>query len=190
MSGPKKKSSVRHVQYAALPFRRRPRSRTQVMLVTSRETGRWIIPKGWPKKRKAPYTTAAREALEEAGVIGKVSRDPVGSYLYKKRLKSGAVVACEVHVFSLEVRRQRKQWPEKEEREFQWFSPADAAQAVQEPDLSDIIRTFPKRQRTNREDSAPQRLNSSSDGKITSSLSGATSAKLPTRRGTGRTRRA
>jgi 8-oxo-dGTP pyrophosphatase MutT (NUDIX family) len=83
------------------------------MLVTSRETGRWIIPKGWPKKRKAPYASAAREALEEAGVVGEIGRDPIGSYSYKKRLKSGAVVACEVHVFPLEVKHQQKRWLEK-----------------------------------------------------------------------------
>jgi len=139
--------ALRRVQYAALPYRRRAHSRTQVMLVTSRETGRWIIPKGWPKKRTAPYASAAREALEEAGVVGEIGRDPIGSYSYKKRLKSGAVVACEVHVFPLEVKNQQKKWLEKGEREFHWFSSTDAANAVQEPVLSDIIRTFPKRKR-------------------------------------------
>lgn len=143
----RKKAAVRRVQYAALPFRRGAHSRTQVMLVTSRETGRWIIPKGWPKKRTAPYASAPREALEEAGVVGEIGRDPIGSYSYKKRLKSGAVVACEVHVFPLEVKHQQKRWLEKAEREFHWFSSTDAAKAVQEPVLSDIIRTFPKRKR-------------------------------------------
>ena len=147
MSSPRKKGTVRRVQYAALPYRRGAHSRTQVMLVTSRETGRWIIPKGWPKKRKAPYASAAREALEEAGVVGEVGRDPIGSYSYQKRLKSGAVVACEVHVFPLEVKHQQKRWLEKAEREFHWFSSTDAAKAVQEPVLRDIIRTFPKTKR-------------------------------------------
>jgi len=144
----RKKAAVRRVQYAALPFRRGAHSRTQVMLVTSRETGRWIIPKGWPKKRKAPYASAAREALEEAGVIGQVGRDPIGSYSYKKRLKSGAVVACEVQVFPLEVKNQQKTRPEKGERELRWFSPTNAARAVQEPVLREIIRTFPRTRRT------------------------------------------
>jgi len=99
-------------------------------------------------KRKAPYASAAREALEEAGVVGEVGRDPIGSYSYKKRLKNGAVVACEVQVFLLEVKRQQKRWPEKGEREFHWFSPIDATKAVQEPVLRDIIRTFPKTKRT------------------------------------------
>jgi 8-oxo-dGTP pyrophosphatase MutT (NUDIX family) len=144
MSGRRKKAAVRRVQYAALPYRRRAHSRTQVMLVTSRETGRWIIPKGWPKKRKAPYASAAREALEEAGVIGQIGRDPIGSYSYKKRLKSGAFIACEVQVFPLEVKHQQKTWSEKGERELHWFSPTDAAKVVQEPVLREIIRTFPR----------------------------------------------
>jgi 8-oxo-dGTP pyrophosphatase MutT (NUDIX family) len=145
MPGPKKKATARRVQYAALPFRRRALSRVQVMLVTSRETGRWIIPKGWPMKRKAPHTSAAREALEEAGVVGTVGRESVGTYSYKKRLSNGAIVTCEVRVFPLEVKRQEKQWLEKAEREFHWFSSTGAAKAVQEPALSDIIRSFSKR---------------------------------------------
>jgi len=147
MSDSTKSPAVRRVQYAALPYRRRAQSRTQVMLITSRETGRWIIPKGWPKKRQAPHVSAAREALEEAGVVGEISRDPIGSYSYRKRLRNGVVVACEVQVFSLEVKRQQKKWPEKGEREFQWFSPTDAAKVVKEPVLREIIRAFPRRKR-------------------------------------------
>jgi 8-oxo-dGTP pyrophosphatase MutT (NUDIX family) len=75
------------------------------MLVTSRGTGRWIIPKGWPMKRKAPYAAAAREALEEAGVVGQIGREPIGSFSHKKLLKEGGVVVCEVQVFPLEVTR-------------------------------------------------------------------------------------
>ena len=148
MSAPKKKTARRRIQYAALPFRRRADSRTQIMLVTSRDTGRWIIPKGWPKKRKTPYASAAREALEEAGVVGKVGKDPIGSYSYKKRLKNGAVVACDVQVFPLKVKRQQTSWPERGEREFHWFSPTGAAIAVHEPVLRTFIRTFPKRNRS------------------------------------------
>jgi 8-oxo-dGTP pyrophosphatase MutT (NUDIX family) len=144
MTSPRKKAAAKRVQYAALPYRRSGDARTQVMLVTSRESGRWVIPKGWPKKRKTPHGTAAREALEEAGVVGVVGRDSIGSYSYKKRLKSGALVACEVRVFPLKVKRQQKSWPERGEREVQWFSRAKAAKAVQESALSDIIRNLRK----------------------------------------------
>jgi 8-oxo-dGTP pyrophosphatase MutT (NUDIX family) len=110
------------------------------MLVTSRETRRWIIPKGWPQKGKAPHHSAAREAYEEAGVVGAVGRRSVGSFAYKKRFNNGRVMACEVHVFPLKVKRQRKQWPERRQREVKWVSAKEAAKKVQEPKLSAIIR--------------------------------------------------
>jgi 8-oxo-dGTP pyrophosphatase MutT (NUDIX family) len=138
LSNPKE-SVARRIQYAALPFRRNADAGVEVMLVTSRDTRRWVIPKGWPIGRKAPHASAAREALEEAGVLGKAGRDSIGTYTYEKRLGNGTLVRCEVQVFPLEVKRQRKDWPEKEEREVRWLSPNEAAKAVQETALSDII---------------------------------------------------
>ena len=126
-------AGAKRVQYAALPYRLSSRSRTEVMLVTSRETQRWIIPKGWPQRGRAPYDSAAREAFEEAGVV-------VGSFPYEKRLKGGGVMVCEVHVFPLKVTRQSKQWPEKEQRDVKWLSIKQAAETVHEPMLSEIIR--------------------------------------------------
>jgi 8-oxo-dGTP pyrophosphatase MutT (NUDIX family) len=139
MSDREKKSDQIRRQYAALPFRSRGDSGLQIMLVTSRDTGRWIIPKGWPNAREAPHASAEREALEEAGVVGIVGRHAIGTYVYEKRLAGGAVVFCEVLVFPLEVEGQQDDWPEKEERRFQWFSPDDAANAVREPALREII---------------------------------------------------
>ena len=106
MSKSSKAAGAKRVQYGALAYRLTDRSRTEVMLVTSRETQRWIIPKGWPQKGKAPYHLAAREAFEEAGIVGAVGRRSVGSFPYEKRLKNGGVVVCEVHVFPLKVTRQ------------------------------------------------------------------------------------
>ena len=140
MSNASKAAVAKRVQYAALPYRLSGRSRTEVMLVTSRETQRWIIPKGWPQKGKAPHHSAAREAFEEAGVVGAVGRRSVGSFPYEKHLKNGGVVVCEVHVFPLKVTRQSKQWPEKEQRDVKWLSAKEAAETVQEPMLSEIIR--------------------------------------------------
>jgi 8-oxo-dGTP pyrophosphatase MutT (NUDIX family) len=144
MPNPRKKVAFRPVQYAALPWRRN-RSETEVMLVTSRGTGRWIIPKGWPMKRKAPHAAAAREALEEAGVVGQIGKEPIGSFPYRKLLKQGRAIDCEVQVFPLKVSRQRKTWPEKGKRKVQWLSPADAARAVREPVLGKIIRRLRKK---------------------------------------------
>jgi 8-oxo-dGTP pyrophosphatase MutT (NUDIX family) len=142
LSSPKK-SVARRIQYAALPFRCIADSGVEVMLVTSRGTGRWVIPKGWPIEGKAPHASAAREALEEAGVVGRAGRDSIGTFTYEKRLSNGDIVICEVHVFPLEVKRQRTDWLEKEEREVRWFSLSEAAKAVQEAALSDIILGIP-----------------------------------------------
>jgi 8-oxo-dGTP pyrophosphatase MutT (NUDIX family) len=128
------------IQYACLPFRERGDGSIEVMLITSRGTRRWVIPKGWPMKGRKPHVSAAREALEEAGLVGEVGKAPIGSYRYSKRLKSGEVVPCQVEVFPLEVKSQRKRWPEKGQRSLRWFHPAEAAAAVGEPELKDIIR--------------------------------------------------
>jgi 8-oxo-dGTP pyrophosphatase MutT (NUDIX family) len=139
MGNSSKIPTAKRVQYAALPYRLSGRSH-EVMLVTSRETRRWIIPKGWPQKGKAPHHSAAREAYEEAGVVGAVGRRSVGSFAYEKRFENGRAVVCEVHVFPLKVKRQRKQWPERRQREVKWVSAKEAAETVQEPKLSAIIR--------------------------------------------------
>ena len=109
------------------------------MLITSREARRWIIPKGWPQKDKAPHRSAAREAFEEAGVIGAVGRRSIGSFSHNKRLKNGDVVTCKVLVFPLKVDRQGKKWPEKEERKVRWWSAERAARTVKDPKLGEII---------------------------------------------------
>ncbi|MGA7487200.1 MAG: NUDIX hydrolase [Xanthobacteraceae bacterium] len=133
---------AKRVQYAALPYRLMGKSRTEVMLVTSRGRQRWIIPKGWPQKGRAPHHSAAREAFEEAGVVGVVDSRSVGSFPYQKRLKNGGVIDCEVEVYALRVLRQSKQWPESRQRQVKWVSAKEAAQTVQEPRLSTIIRRW------------------------------------------------
>lgn len=125
-------------QYAALPFRRR--DGIEVLLVSSRETRRWVVPKGWPKKGCKPHVTAAREAQEEAGVIGEIGRESVGSYHYFKEGEKASI--CLVEVFPLAVTRQRKTWPEQSQRTTKWFPLALAADAVNEPELKDVIRNF------------------------------------------------
>src|SRR5215831_12648784 len=112
MSNGSKRPSARRLQYGALPYRMSKKDRAEFMLVTSRETRRGIIPKGWPKRGRSPHRTAAREAFEEAGVIGKVSKRPIGSFLYDKILAEGTIANCRVHVFPLRVTRQHRDWPE------------------------------------------------------------------------------
>jgi 8-oxo-dGTP pyrophosphatase MutT (NUDIX family) len=127
-------------QIGALPFTRDNAGRVQVMLVTSRETRRWVIPKGWPMQGKKPHRAAKLEAFEEAGLLGRVGKEPLGSYLYNKRLGTGSTVPCEVLVFPLEVKSRRSRWPEMNERERRWFSPEEAAGAVAEDGLRDLLR--------------------------------------------------
>jgi len=147
MSNASKTLAAKRVQYGALPYRVSNGHRPEFMLVTSRETRRWIIPKGWPKKGKSARRSAAREAFEEAGVIGAIGRKPVGKFSYEKRLKDGGLVECEVRVFPLQVKRQSKEWPEKEERRVKWLSAAKAAEKVKEPTLSEIIRRMARKYR-------------------------------------------
>jgi 8-oxo-dGTP pyrophosphatase MutT (NUDIX family) len=137
-----KKLAMTRVQCAALPFRVSDGSGIEVMLVTSRETRSWIIPKGWVKKGDNLWQSAAREAREEAGVTGVVGTESIGSFSYDKRLANGQTVPCEVQVFPLQVKRRRKKWPEKGQREISWFSPDAAAEAVREPLLGSLIRTY------------------------------------------------
>jgi 8-oxo-dGTP pyrophosphatase MutT (NUDIX family) len=128
-----------------LPYRVSSGSGAEFMLVTSRETRRWVIPKGWPKKGQSPRRLAAREAFEEAGVIGAIGKRALGSFSYEKRLRNGEMIKCKVRVFPLEVKRQRKQWPEKLERKVKWLTATEAAKKVREPMLSRIIRRLGRR---------------------------------------------
>ncbi len=125
-------------QVAALPLRRSKIGAVEILLVTSRNTGRWIIPKGWPSKRVKDHKAAAREARQEAGVIGKIMPRAFGSYRYvKPELGNGAPI--DVTVFLLSVRKQSKRWPEKTERRRAWFDVLDAAGKITEPELSSMI---------------------------------------------------
>jgi 8-oxo-dGTP pyrophosphatase MutT (NUDIX family) len=126
-------------QYAALPYRRRDGDSIEIMLITSRDTGRWVIPKGWPEPELGPAKSAAREALEEGGLVGRITDHSIGSYHYDKRMPDGSILYCVVEVFVLEVSSQIKSWPERHERTTRWFAPHEAAEAVQEPQLRSII---------------------------------------------------
>ena len=114
----------------------------RILLVTSRETGRWVIPKGWPQRGRKPHQAAAREAVEEAGVSGKIAKGPIGVYTYLKTVAGGAAIPCVVEVFPLQVERQRKRWPEQHERTTRWFKVGDACTLVQESELQALISAF------------------------------------------------
>lgn len=127
-------------QYAALPYR--ITDEVEVLLISSRETRRWVLPKGWPMKGRKPHAAAAQEALEEAGVVGKIGKEPIGIYHYMKRMKNGSQQLCHVTVFPMNVIRQRKVWPEMNQRTTRWFALREAGAHVDEPELQDVIRNF------------------------------------------------
>lgn len=109
------------------------------MLVTTRETQRWIVPKGWPIRGLKGHEAAAREAMEEAGLVGEVGKKPVGRYTYWKR-RTRDFVLCKVRLYLLAVKDQLPSWPEQDQRRCQWFTQADAADLVDEPALGTILR--------------------------------------------------
>jgi 8-oxo-dGTP pyrophosphatase MutT (NUDIX family) len=128
-----------NIQFAALPFRTCEDGSSQVMLVTSRATHRWVIPKGWTIKGLKPPEVAAQEAFEEAGLVGRiVGKRPIGSFHYEKLMPRNTLL-CEVRVFLLHVDHQLDDWPERRQRETRWFEPEEAAGLVMEKGLAKII---------------------------------------------------
>ncbi|WP_158811032.1 NUDIX hydrolase [Beijerinckia sp. L45] len=131
-------------QVAALPCRRGVNG-FEVLLISSRETRRWIVPKGWPMKGRKDHQAAAQEALEEAGVSGKVHKHPIGAYTYQKRLETG-VQPCRVMVYLLDVEKERIAWQERDQRRRAWMSPEVAAEQISEPGLARLIRELGQKQ--------------------------------------------
>ena len=133
------------IQYAALPYRFTPAAALEILIVTTRRSRRWIIPKGWPIKGLRPPKAAAREAFEEAGVSGKVGMKSVGVFAYDKLMdEDGIEVRCEVKVYPLLVERQSATWPEIEQRLVQWAEPAQAVALIKERGLKKLVADFAK----------------------------------------------
>jgi len=125
-------------QVAAIPFRLGEDGSIEVMLVTSRETKRFIVPKGWPMKGKSGRKAATMEAEQEAGVTGKTLKQPAGTYSYWKRL-ARSFVRVDVTVYLLAVTEERADWRERRTRRRAWLSPRDAASLIDEPELSTLV---------------------------------------------------
>ena len=113
-----------------------------VLLITSLSSKRWILPKGWLMDGMTAAESAAREAFEEAGITGKIARQPLGCYHYLKARKDGGGVPCSVDVFALEVDMQLDDWPEKGAREILWLPLDKAADQVSELGLRQLLRDF------------------------------------------------
>ena len=140
-SGVKRTSRSETRQVAALPWRLTDEGR-QILMITSRETRRWVIPKGGRMVGKTDPEAAAQEAMEEAGVRGEMDQTSIGVFRYAKGLKDGGVRQCVVSVYPLQVLVQLGAWPEAHQRERRWMSLSEAADLVREPDLAALIRDF------------------------------------------------
>ncbi|MCX8508222.1 MAG: NUDIX hydrolase [Rhodobacteraceae bacterium] len=129
-------------QHAALCYRRTTSGAPEILLITSRDTGRWVLPKGWPKKTEAGGDSALREAFEEAGVAGRQTGACAGAYGYDKTMPDGPARPCQVTVHVIEVLYLDYNFPERGLRRLQWFSPDAAAAAVEETELKSLLATF------------------------------------------------
>lgn len=126
-------------QYGALPWRKDKHGSVQILLITSRRRGRWIVPKGWPVKGRASYMAAALEAFEEAGVIGEISSTELASYRYIKLDDGGSLQRRRVALFPLRVRGTLTNWPERSQRQRRWLPIAEAAELVDDTELARVI---------------------------------------------------
>ncbi len=131
------------IQFGALCWRMH-RGRVEVLLITSRDTGRWVIPKGWATDGLSPSLSAAREAWEEAGVEGEVSETGLGQFRYDKVVRAAQAIPCEVQVFGLRVARLAERFPERKQRRRKWFNAATAARKVNEPQLRALLAALPQ----------------------------------------------
>ncbi|MEM8775312.1 MAG: NUDIX hydrolase [Pseudomonadota bacterium] len=128
-------------QFGALCYRVRDK-KTEVLMISSRRTGRWVIPKGWPMDGKAPAECALTEAWEEAGAIGKVAGECLGLFSYNKGISENDRLPCAVMVYPIKVKKLADTFPESEERNRKWMSPKKAAKKVDEPELAHLLSQF------------------------------------------------
>lgn len=115
--------------------------RKEYLLITSRDTARWIIPKGWPIRGLKSNEIALQEAWEEAGIKkGKATETPIGAYSYNKRRANGFAEPVETLVFSVAVEEVANDYPEADERKRMWVSAETAEALVDEAELKSIFR--------------------------------------------------
>ena len=137
------KTAIR-TQFAALCYRIKG-DKVQILMVTTRRSGRWIVPKGWPVDGQTPQESAMQEAWEEAGVIGQPDARPLGLFSYTKMLDEDETLPCVAMVYAVRVKSLAQDFPEKGQRKRKWVSRKQAASMVGEPELARILRDFDPR---------------------------------------------
>lgn len=134
------KSKAPIEQIAALPVHWDKNGKLRILMVTSRDRGRWVMPKGWQMDGKKPWRAAEIEALEEAGAVGYISDTAIGHYHYDKRMDDGKKIPCRVTLYPMVVGKLKRRWKERKQRRRHWFSPKKAAKLVEEKELSELLR--------------------------------------------------
>ncbi|WP_295177958.1 NUDIX hydrolase [Shimia sp.] len=131
----------KHIQFAALPYRIH-KGKPEVLLITSRGTRQWLLPKGWPMAELKPHKTAAQEAWEEAGILGRARKHCLGTYRYRKTRGPKRGQTIRVLVFPLEVNKLARVYPETGQRDRKWLRPKKAAKRIAHPELAKLVRSF------------------------------------------------
>ncbi|WP_176594114.1 NUDIX hydrolase [Sphingobium sp. EM0848] len=129
-------------QSAAIPYRHNSSGALEVLLVSSRRSGRWVLPKGANKRGLRPYQSAAREAFEEAGALGVISAFEIGTYRQHKIQRNGNSVPIYVTAYPLSVQSVLQSWPEMSLRRRRWMTIGDAAIAVRDTEISAVLHAF------------------------------------------------
>lgn len=138
-----RKNDIR-TQFAALCYRKKA-GKLQVLIITSRRTGRWIVPKGWPVPEQSPTEAVATEAWEEAGVKGEVFSQPIGIFSYVKEIDDAPDLPCVALVYPLKAQKVERDYPERAERKRMWVSRKKAAEMVDSQELARLIKSFDPR---------------------------------------------
>lgn len=126
-------------QVAAVPLQISKARKLRILMVTSRGTGRWVMPKGWVMDGRKPWKAAEIEALEEAGAEGYIGSVMLGTYHYEKWISDTESLPCRVRLYPMIVRHLKKSWKERGDRTRRWFSPKGAAKDVHEPELKELL---------------------------------------------------
>ena len=132
---------MKKVQSAAIPYRLDEADQLSLLLVTSRRRGRWVLPKG-TVSGMLPHASAAREAFEEAGVIGSITETPFATYHLRKKVGHGAAIEVPVHAFPMRVTVELPTWPEMNFRKRQWVSAAKIPEMVESAELRSLLQRF------------------------------------------------
>jgi 8-oxo-dGTP pyrophosphatase MutT (NUDIX family) len=126
------------VQVAALPYRYLNNGEMEVLIITSRQTGQFILPKGWPMNGKSDPEAAAEEAEQEAGVVGKPGKRAIGKLRRWERLRD-LTIPVEIDVYPLKVHTELKTWREKDQRVRRWLKPEHAIAVLSDRKLADLV---------------------------------------------------